>query len=107
MSVTLDDYRIRSGNRPRLCSDDAPGLPARNGVAGSGRAHDDGDRWDTSRDVGPSPVQFAPRVNFLKEEVFEICAAVALAESLCKRLGLDCEAAHLASVFEVVERRLI
>jgi hypothetical protein len=45
-------------------------------------------------------------VLFLKDEVFEICAALAMGESLLKRLGRRPEAAHLALVFDVVEGRL-
>jgi hypothetical protein len=43
----------------------------------------------------------------MKGEVFDICAALALAESLLKRLGMHDEAAHLGAVFDVVEGRLI
>jgi hypothetical protein len=43
----------------------------------------------------------------LKDEVFDICGALALGESLLKRLGMRAEAAHLAAVFEVVEGRLV
>jgi hypothetical protein len=39
--------------------------------------------------------------------VFDICAALALGESLLNRLGMRAEAAHLADVFEVVESRLV
>ncbi|MGP0031315.1 MAG: hypothetical protein ACLPVF_12510 [Acidimicrobiales bacterium] len=42
----------------------------------------------------------------MKEEVFEICAALALAEALLRPLGHEAEAAHLAAVFDVVEGRL-
>ena len=55
----------------------------------------------------PPPARFAPRVDFLKNEVFEICGALALAESLLERLGLPGEAAYLATVFDVVEGRLV
>jgi hypothetical protein len=55
----------------------------------------------------PPPARFAARVAFLKNEVFEICGALALAESLLARLGLPGEAAYLATVFEVVEGRLV
>jgi hypothetical protein len=48
-----------------------------------------------------------PRVTFLKDEVFDICGALALGESLFNRLGLPREAAYLATVFDVVEGRLI
>jgi len=43
----------------------------------------------------------------VKEEVFEICGALALGESLLRRFGLRPEAAHLAAIFEVVEGRLV
>ncbi len=36
----------------------------------------------------PPPARFAARVDFLKDEVFEICGALALAESVLTRLGL-------------------
>jgi hypothetical protein len=55
----------------------------------------------------PAPAHFAARVDFLKDEVFEICGALALAESLLLRLGRSGEAAYLAAVFEVVEERLV
>ena len=48
----------------------------------------------------------AARVDFLKDEVFAICGALALGESLLQRLGLHDEAAHLGAVFDVVEGRL-
>ncbi len=51
--------------------------------------------------------QFTARVDFLKDEVFEICGALALGESLLIRLGLHNEAAHLATIFNVVEGRLV
>jgi hypothetical protein len=53
-----------------------------------------------------APTGFAPRVTFLKDEVFDICAALALAESLLSRLGRSHDAAHIGAVFEVVEGRL-
>jgi hypothetical protein len=58
-------------------------------------------------DHGISPLHLAEKVSFLKEEVFEICAALALGESLLLRLGLEREATHLAGVFDVVEGRLV
>ena len=42
----------------------------------------------------------------MKDEVFVICGALALAESLLIRLGRCGEAAHLAAIFEEVEGRL-
>jgi hypothetical protein len=55
----------------------------------------------------PSAARFAARVDFLKDEVFEICGALALAESVLVRLGRPGEAAYLATVFDVVEGRLV
>jgi hypothetical protein len=68
-------------------------------VAGDGLLHSAGGP--------PTPARFAARVGFLKNEVFEICGALALAESLLARLGLPGEAAYLATVFDVVEGRLV
>jgi hypothetical protein len=56
---------------------------------------------------GARATHFAPQVNFLKDEVFDICGALALGESFFMRLGLTNEAAYLATVFDVVEGRLI
>ena len=42
----------------------------------------------------------------MKEDVFEICAALALGESLLRRFGHDGEATRLAGAFDVVEGRL-
>jgi len=52
------------------------------------------------------PVRFAPRVLYEKAEVFEICAALALAEVLLARLGRQADAARMADVFEMAERAL-
>jgi hypothetical protein len=43
----------------------------------------------------------------LKEEVFEICGALALGESLLLRLGMVSEAARLSALFDAVEGRLV
>jgi hypothetical protein len=43
----------------------------------------------------------------VKDEVFEICAALALGESLLERVGRRREAAGLAAVFAMVEGRLV
>jgi hypothetical protein len=68
-----------------------------------------GDADDELRRPGepPSPARFAARVDFLKDEVFEICGALALAELLLEGLGLSGEAAYLATVFDVVEGPLL
>jgi hypothetical protein len=71
-----------------------------------GRGRNDGRRLvASSRRARATP--FSPQVNFLKDEVFDICGALALGESLCNRLGLSNEAAYLSTVFGVVEGRLI
>ena len=43
----------------------------------------------------------------MKDEVFDICGALALGESLLKYFGMQNEAAHLAAVFDIVEGRLV
>ena len=55
---------------------------------------------------GAGAPHFTARIDLLKDEVFEICGALALGESLLNRLGLHNEAAHLAAVFNLVEGRL-
>jgi hypothetical protein len=55
---------------------------------------------------GASASHFTARIDFLKDEVFDICGALALGESVLNRLGLHEEAAFLAAVFEVAEGRL-
>lgn len=47
-----------------------------------------------------------PSVDFLKEEVAEICGALALGASLLRRLGLGAEASRLEVLFGAVESRL-
>lgn len=53
-----------------------------------------------------APVRLAAQTEFLKDEVFAVCGALALGESLLRRLGWPAEADHLASVFDLVEGRL-
>lgn len=53
------------------------------------------------------PARFAARVELLKDEAFDICGALALGELLLRRFGLHDHAAHLATVFDVVEGRLV
>ena len=59
-------------------------------------------------DPRPSPetTRFARRASFLKEEVYDVCSALALSESLLRQIGLVSEADYLAGVFDVVEGRL-
>jgi hypothetical protein len=56
-------------------------------------------------ETGPplAPVRIGAWVRYRKEEVFEACGALALAEVVLRRLGWDVEAAHMAEVFEVME----
>jgi hypothetical protein len=51
-------------------------------------------------------VRLRPWVRYHKEEVFEICGALALAEVLLARLGREAEASRMATVFELVEGAL-
>ena len=94
MSVALADHLIRTGGGPA----------ARRRPADAGGGHDD--RRGPGPGSGPSPVHFATTIDFVKEDVFEICAALALGESLLRRLGHDRGATTLAGVFDVVEGRL-
>lgn len=57
--------------------------------------------------VGPEPVAFRPWVCFRKEEVFEMCGALALAEVLLDHLGQPVDAARMAAVFELLEAGLV
>ena len=47
-----------------------------------------------------------PPLGFLREEVAEICGALALGGTLLRRLGLDGEAERLEALFGAVEGRL-
>ena len=106
MSDALVDHLVRSDRRPAPGRDGprAGPPPNRGGGGGPGTGHDD--RGMPSRGAGAPPLRFAGRIDFLKEEVFEICAALALGESLLTRSGFESDAAHLAHVFDVVEGRL-
>jgi hypothetical protein len=42
----------------------------------------------------------------VKEEVFDICGALALGESLLRRLGMTAEADRVSALFDRVEARL-
>jgi hypothetical protein len=106
MSVALADHLIRTGGgpAPRRRPADLGAPPDRCGPGDGGGGHNDGRGPDPGS--GPSPVRFATTVDFVKEDVFEICAALALGESLLRRLGHDRSATRLAGVFDVVESRL-
>ena len=45
-------------------------------------------------------------IDFLRDEVAEICGALALGGTLLRRLGLGPEAERLEALFEAVEGRL-
>jgi hypothetical protein len=88
--------------------------PSREGpLAQSIRSGDPGRRFvDRARQRGGAargtrPPHFSAHVDFLKDEVFEICGALALGEGVLDRLGLHYEASQLAAVFAVVEGRLV
>src|SRR5580704_5161105 len=102
----LADHLIRTGGGPAPRRRPArPGAPPdRCGPGDGGGGHDD--RRGPDPGSGPSPVHFATTVDFVKEDVFEICAALALGESLLRRVGHDRGATRLAGVFDVVEGRL-
>ncbi len=61
----------------------------------------------TSLPVGPNPIGFPSTVEYRKEEVFQVCGALALAETILNQVGKNVEAAHLASIFDLVEEGLI
>lgn len=52
---------------------------------------------------GPEPVRLRPWVRYRKEEVYEICGALALAEALLARSGRREDAARMAAVFALAE----
>jgi hypothetical protein len=57
--------------------------------------------------VAPAlPLWRATTIDFLRDEVVEICAALALGGSLLRRLGLCAEAGRLEALFGAVESRL-
>ena len=103
----------------------SPWLIVERGVAGGGergggsavgRGDAPGDRCDRgcggagSRDGGaggaPGPGTAGPPIDFVRDEVAEICGALALGGSLLRRLGLGAEAARLEALFGAVEERL-
>jgi len=54
----------------------------------------------------PTPAVLRPSVRYAKDEVIEVCGALALAEVVLSRLGRPVEAARMAAVFDLVEGRL-
>ena len=53
--------------------------------------------------TGAPTVRFATRVEYSKDEVFEVCGTLALAERLLHHLGRPLEAAGVARAFELME----
>ena len=56
--------------------------------------------------MAPGSSAGAPHIDFLRGEVVEVCAALALGGSLLRRLGLTAEASRLEGLFAAVEARL-
>jgi len=56
--------------------------------------------------TAPIPLRIASSVRYAKDEVFEICGALASAEAALRRLGLSHEAARVAEAFQVAEAGL-
>lgn len=54
----------------------------------------------------PEPLSIGPSVRYSKADAFEICGALALAESVLRSLGRDADAARMAVVFEAAEAGL-
>jgi hypothetical protein len=55
---------------------------------------------------GPAPLRIGPCVRYSKSDAFEICGALALAESALRSLGHEADAALVGAVFEVAEAGL-
>jgi len=86
------------GGRSELECSGAPG-PRHRGGGGVGAR---GGRADPAA----RPVAAGGPIDFLRDEVAEICGALALGGSLLRRLGLGPEAARLEALFRAVEERL-
>jgi hypothetical protein len=102
MSVSLadHDHRVRVGR-----GDGDPRLSGRGGQSrcgGDGGAG--GDR--AGRPGGGAAAAPGPSIDFLREEVADICGALALGGSLLRRLGLGAEAVRLESLYGAVAARL-
>jgi hypothetical protein len=54
----------------------------------------------------PAPLRLGPCVRYSKSDAFEICGALALAESVLRVLGHADDAALVGAVFEVAEAGL-
>jgi hypothetical protein len=61
-------------------------------------------RQDAAPATGePEPVRLRQWVRYRRDEVYEICAALALAEALLAGAGRPQDAARMAAVFRMVE----
>lgn len=56
--------------------------------------------------TGPAPLRIGSCVRFSKADAFEICGALALAESVLRALGRGIDADLVGAVFEVAEAGL-
>ncbi len=56
--------------------------------------------------AAPAPLRVGPSVRYSKADAFEICGALALAESVLRSLGRETDAALVGAVFEVAEAGL-
>jgi len=55
----------------------------------------------------PEPIRFSPAVILTKREAFEACEVCAESERAFLRAGRAVEAARAASLFELIEGRLL
>jgi hypothetical protein len=105
VSVALADHHDElagSGCRGGPCAGACGSQPAE---AGGGV---DGSPAARRRAAGPAALPGAPgaAIDFLRDEVAEICGALALGGTLLRRLGLGPEAERLEALFDAVEGRL-
>jgi hypothetical protein len=84
---------------PPVETRDAPGDRCHRGIGCTGCR-------DRRAGRAPGPGAIGPPIDFLRDEVVEICGALALGGSLLRRLGLCAEAARLEALFGAVEGRL-
>jgi hypothetical protein len=111
VNASLADHNVRPARgadhgQASCCDFDCPGSSSAQRGDRRGRLVDAGRRL-SSASPPSTPARFAARVHFLKDEVFDICGALALGESRLKHLGMLNEAAYLAAVFDFVEGRLV
>jgi len=103
VSVALADHHDGlAGDRRSRLRDGARGRQSGDGSDDSGPRG--GGRSAAAASAG-APTS-GPPVGFLRDEVAEICGALALGGTLLRRLGLDSEAERLEALFGAVEGRL-